>query len=233
MLILRLRGLWPIAGVGLALLIPSAVGWPLWAAVLLLVPALWVAHLVMTWLAIAALRAGTSEHAREMVPDLESLGMPTGRRSTSLSDSGQTSTGEPPPAAVAELTRVIENFGAEDLSAMVFARSHAAPAGYEAVRSAILGRVVDEIRSSGRFEDHVAESHAAVAAIRAAVDRAIQRIADLRPSAEFEAEMLEQASDLARYVILRPRLTAAEYAALWAPYQEVVPELAGAAEAKP
>ena len=79
--------------------------------------------------------------AREMVPDLESLGMTTtSRRSMSSPASGRPPTGQPPLAAAAELARVIEDFRAEDLSAMVFARSHAAPAGYEAARSAIMRR---------------------------------------------------------------------------------------------
>ena len=230
MLILTLRNLWPIVGVAVAMLAPLAMGWPLWVAALLLIPALWLSHFLLTWLAIAALQPQISQDAREMVPSLESLGMPSAPRSTGHSSAPTSQRARHHPAAVTDLARVIEGFGAEDLSAMVFARSHAAPAGYEAARSAILSRVVDEIRSSGRFEDHLAESHAAVATVRVAVDRAIGRISDLRPSAEFEAEMLEHASDLARYIILKPRLSATEYEALWGPYRAVVPELAAAAD---
>jgi hypothetical protein len=229
MFILALRSLWPFIGIGLSLLIPLALEWPLWVGLLLLVPVLWLTHLAMTWLAIAALRAGTSQHARELIPDLKSLGVPaTGGSAVSPPANRQRPGGQAPPE-VAELVRVIEGFAAEDLGAMALARSHAAPAGYEATRKTIMARVANEIRSSGQFEDHVTHSHAAVVAVRAAVERAIDRIADLQPSTEFEAQMLEHASDLARYVVLKPRLTAADYRALWAPYRAVVPELATAA----
>lgn len=229
MLILRWRGLWPIVGIGLALLIPSALGWPLWIALPLLVPALWLAHLVMTWLAIAVLRAGTSQHAREMVPDLESLVAPSGHRSSASHAGRRTSNNERPAAGAAEVVRVIEGFGAEDLSAMVFARAEAAPADYETTRASILKGAVADLRASGRFEDHVTASHAAVVSIREAVAHAIGQISDLQPSADFEAQILEQASDLARYLVLRPNLSESDYEALWAPYQAIVPELAAAA----
>lgn len=231
MLILTLRGLWPVVGAAASVLVPFAIGWPIWVALLLLVPALWLAHLVMTWLAIAALRAGTSQHAREMVPDLESLGLPSDPRSPSGSSGSWKPSGEPSAAAVADLARVIEAFGPEDLGAMVFARAQAAPADYETMRASVLTGVVADLRSSGRFEDHVVESHAAVASVRQAVAHAIDRIPDLQPSPEFEAQILEHASDLARYIVLRPRLSASEYEALWAPYRVTVPELAMAAEA--
>ena len=226
MLILTLRGLWPLVGAGLSVLIPLAMGWPLWVALLVLVPALWVARLVLTWLAIAALRGGTSAHARDLVPDLESLGWPSHRRGRRESGSNGISGAV---AAVAELVQVIERFGAEDLGALAFARSHAGAADYAATRKAILTSVVGGLRSSASFEQHVADSHAAVAAVRAAVGRAIDRIPDLQPSKEFEDQIMDHASDLARYVVLRPHLSAAEYEALWAPYAAIVPELAAAA----
>ncbi len=52
-----------------------ALGWSLWVAVLLAPPALWLSHLLLTWLAIVTLRATTPRDAAALVPDLDSLGL--------------------------------------------------------------------------------------------------------------------------------------------------------------
>ena len=75
MFAVRFRRLWPLLGVALAVGVPMALGWSLWVAVVLAPPALWLSHLLLTWLAIATLRATMPPGAAALVPDLASIGV--------------------------------------------------------------------------------------------------------------------------------------------------------------